>query len=151
MKLKFSIFKRNYCKLTLDNPDKNNIIRLVSILRSHPKKASPPEGSVGGLLFLVKYTDDTDLQNTIRQLRESVSNTTITVAWYDQSRLFPSHVYENMRNNIKYFLIVYAAAIITYLGPSVKSAMDPHRIPICAYDHRCINNSAISCCYCSHS
>jgi hypothetical protein len=43
----------------------------VSILRRHPKKASPPEGSAAGLLFLVKYTDDTDLQNTIRQLKES--------------------------------------------------------------------------------
>jgi hypothetical protein len=135
--------------LTLDNPDKNNICRLISILRRHPNKAMPPELSADGILFLVRYTDHTHLQNIIRQLKDSVANTTINVPYYYPA-VFPTHVKDNIRNNIKLFFVVYVVTILTYVGASVKSTMDTHtEFLLFFHNYICISNRAISCCYSS--
>jgi hypothetical protein len=111
--------------LALDNPDKNNISRLISILRRHPNKAMPPELSADGILFLVRYKDHTDLQNIIRQLKDSVGNTSINVPYY-YAAVFPTHVHDNVRSNVKLFFVVYLVTILTYIGATVKSSMDSH-------------------------
>lgn len=117
--------KRNFCMLVLVNTDKNNISKLISILRRHPNKAMSPELAADGILILMKYADDTDLQNIIRHIKDSVHETIISVPFY-YTAFFPTHVNETIVNAIKFFFLLYTVSILTYLGASVKSATDSH-------------------------
>jgi hypothetical protein len=111
--------------LVLGNTDKNNISKLISILRKHPNKAMSPEFVADDILILIKYTDDINLQNIIHGLKGSIHDTTISVPFYYTS-YFPTHVYENIITTIKFFFLLYAVTILSYVGASVKTAVDSH-------------------------
>jgi hypothetical protein len=96
--------------LVLDNAHKNNIGKLFSILNKHPNKATSPELVEDGILILIKYTNDTDLESIIRQ-----RDTTISVPFY-YTAYFPTHVYENIIYMIKFFFLLYTISAISYVG-----------------------------------
>ena len=73
----------------------------------------------------MKYSNDTDLEITIRQLRYSIPNTTIEIPFYD-SAYFPTDVHEKIKNSIVFFIIVYAVTVVTYFGAYFKNAIDSH-------------------------
>ncbi|MGC2307746.1 MAG: hypothetical protein WA461_05060 [Nitrososphaeraceae archaeon] len=71
---------RIFSLTVFDNPIRENASKLSEIITSHPSKAANPQlvrGSTDSVAVHLVYTDETDLLTNLRNIKESVRDTTI--------------------------------------------------------------------------
>jgi hypothetical protein len=117
--------KRNFCYTVFDNPDRQNIIKIIEILRSHPNKATDPfpvHGAIDGVAVHLKYTDENDLTTCLQNIKNSVVNTSFVTGRY--LGYFASPNKERYLNLLKLGIYVFIITFISYFGLSIKQLIE---------------------------
>jgi hypothetical protein len=120
------LFKKKYCYVVFDNPDRQNTIKLQEILQSHPSKATDPirvHGSTDGVAVHLKYTNEINLTSNLENLRQSVPDTIIKT-WASYTAYFPSPNKERLSNLFKLWLYVLIVTFASYMGFSIKQSLE---------------------------
>lgn len=116
------IKRRNFCYTVFDNPDRQNIIKLIEILRSHPNKATNPfrvHGAIDGVAVHLKYTDEKDLTTCLQNIKNSVANTTFSFTG-PYLGYFASPNKERYLNLFKLGIYIFIITFFSYFGVSIR-------------------------------